>query len=183
LDNEIVQLACASTNEVSKLSFPGSFVQKLRPDLANIPTDKGETGGPLSLNGALRREWYKATFKLDYLMHEGISGRLSNAVGRLPFDKALPLRHKYLDYRAWMKGPLSHYVQETIFRHGTFLSDIPGRNVVNRILSDYRKGIANELTDVNTLLSLALIDQCLVRSRPQTNSNVRAENLVSAAFQ
>jgi hypothetical protein len=119
---------------------------------------------------AFRRSWYKGTFKLDYLLSEGLPGRVSSAIDSVAKHLVLPLRHKFLDYRRWFSGPLKPYVQDVLGSTNTFVSCTVGKNVVDRILRD-QAGSSSEVSDINALLTLQLIDKCLLRAQQQQTGN------------
>ena len=171
LDNEIVRLACVCPPTISGKSVPPWVVGSLSPRLGRIPTDRGESVAR-GLGEAFRRGWYKGTFKLDYLLSEGLPGRVSSAIDSVAKHLVLPLRHKFLDYRRWFSSPLKPYVQDVLGSTNTFVSCIVGKKVVDRILRD-QAGNSSEVSDINALLTLQLIDKCLLRAqRQQTESTL-----------
>jgi asparagine synthase (glutamine-hydrolysing) len=165
LDNEILRLACTYP-AICTQRLPLSLVKKLRPDLAGIPTDRGQSATNHALSETFRRAWYTGTFKLDYWLSEGLRGRLSSTIDSLDLDWLLPRRHKYLDYRRWLRGPLRPYLEETLRGKNTLVSGIVGAKGVDRIVSDHTTGRANDLTDINALLTLELVHKCLLRAQP-----------------
>jgi len=82
----------------------------------------------------------------------------------------MPLRHKFLDYRRWFSSPLKPYVQDVLGSTNTFVSCIVGTKVVDRILRD-QAGNSCEMSDINALLTLTLIDKCLLRAQQQQTRN------------
>src|SRR5262249_6161637 len=110
LDNEVLKLACHYPTLVGSNScLPESLVGHECPELLCIETDRGQAGLGGPLRSALRRIFYVSTFKLDYLLTEGTPG-LAWIVSALNSDYVLPVRHKYLEYRQWFRGPLRDYV-------------------------------------------------------------------------
>ena len=50
------------------------LIKKTCPELARIPTDRGELLGSSAAMHAFRRAFGEITFKLDYLHREGLPG-------------------------------------------------------------------------------------------------------------
>ena len=161
LDNELLRLACTSPPEISGSFRPAALVQFLRPALLEIPTDRGESGANSKLAETLRRVWYEGTFKLDYLATEGTPNPLTYPVDRWRVNRFLPGRHKYLDYRQWLRGPLKGYSEDLLCGSNTFVAGLVGREVVARILKEHLAGTRNTLSDLSALMNLELINKCL----------------------
>jgi asparagine synthase (glutamine-hydrolysing) len=162
LDNELLRLACASPPNISGMFRPAVLVQCLRPALLEIPTDRGESGADSGFAEVLRRIWYKGTFKLDYWATEGTPDFLAYAVDRWRANTLLPVRHKYLDYRQWLRGPLRGYTEDLLNDSNAFVAGLVGRDVVRRILNDHQSGSRNTLPDLSALMNLELIHKCLL---------------------
>jgi len=94
---------------------------------------------------------------------------VSSAIDSVTRHLVLPLRHKFLDYRRWFSSPLKPYVQDVLRSNNTFVSCIVGTKVVDRILRD-QAGNSSEVPDINALLTLQLIDKCLLRAQQQGNT-------------
>jgi asparagine synthase (glutamine-hydrolysing) len=161
LDNELLRLACMSPSNISGLFRPAALVESLRPALLEIPTDRGESGANFRLTQGLRRIWYNGTFKLDYWATEGTPDPLAYAVDRWHANRFLPVRHKYLDYRQWLRGPLKSYAEDLLDDSNAFVAGLVGREVVRRILNDHLSGAGNTLPDLSALMNIELIYKCL----------------------
>jgi asparagine synthase (glutamine-hydrolysing) len=183
LDNEVLKLACQYPTLVGLDSrLPVSLVGQERPELLGIETDRGEAGLGGSGWKALRRIFYAVTFKLDYLLSEGTPDFVPILSDAVSADYVLPVRHKFLEYRRWFRGPLRDYVEGTLRGNNTFVSGLFGRKLVERTLANNASGLRNELADINTLLSLELIDKCLLRQPFALNHNAIAEIPVSESI-
>ena len=163
LDNALLRLACVSPPNISGMFRPAVLVQCLRPALVEIPTDRGESGANSRLAEVLRRIWYKGTFKLDYWATEGTPDFLAYAVDRWRANTLLPVRHKYLDYRQWLRGPLRGYAEDLLSDSKGFVPGLVGRGVVRRILNDHVSGSRNTLADLSALMNIELIHKCLLQ--------------------
>jgi hypothetical protein len=161
LDNELLRLACTSSSNISGSFRPAALVQSLRPALLEIPTDRGDSGANSRLVEALRKVWYEGTFKLDYWTTEGTPDPLTYPVDRWRVNRFLPGRHKYLDYRQWLRGPLRGYSEDMLGGSNTFVAGLVGHGVVTRILKDHLTGARNALSDLSALMNLELINKCL----------------------
>jgi hypothetical protein len=118
-------------------------------------------------------------FKLDYLLTEGTPDFVSILSDAVSADYLLPVRHKFLEYRRWFRGPLRGYVEDTLRGNHTFVSGLFGKKVVERTLADNASGLRNELVDINMLLTLELTNKCLLRQPDDLNRNAAAEISVS----
>jgi asparagine synthase (glutamine-hydrolysing) len=175
LDNEVLKLACRYPTLVGSDSLlPDLLVGQEWPELISIETDRGQGGSGGPLRSALRRLFYLGTFKIDYLLAEGTPDLVSIASDVVNADWVLPLRHKYLEYRRWFRGPLRGYVEDTLGGH-SFVSGLFGRKLVKRCLADNASGLRNELVNINILLTLELTEKCLLRQPSESRQNAVAE--------
>lgn len=164
LDNDVLKLACQHPTLVGLDSrLPVALVGRECPELLGIETDRGEAGLGGSVWKALRRVFYVVTFKLDYLLMEGTPDFVPVLSDLVSADYVLPVRHKFLEYRRWFRGPLRGYMEDILRSDHTFVSGLFGRKLVERTLANNASGLRNELADINTLLSLELVDKCLLR--------------------
>jgi asparagine synthase (glutamine-hydrolysing) len=170
MDIEILRLACACPPGISGTSLPPWFVGQLRPDLLLIPTDQGESPRSGGLGGSLRKAWFKGTFKLDYWASEGAPGLLGHAIDDWRFDRLLPRRHRYLDYRRWLRGPLKRYTEDLLTGSNSFSTGLIGRKAVDQLLKEHVTGKRNALADITALMNLELINRCLLRAPQEVHS-------------
>lgn len=161
LDNEILRMACSSPIGVSGTTLPISFVRQMFPELARIPTDQGESSG---VTQGFRRLWFKGTFKLDYRAKEGSQYFISQSLDLLSHYRLMPAPHRYLEYRRWLRGPLGHYVNDLLRGGNSFVRGFFGVHALNRTLDDFLSGRRNNTFDVAALMTLELINKCLLRS-------------------
>ena len=180
LDNELLQLACGYPGLVGSDSrLAVALVQHERPELLCIETDRGEAGLGGPLRSTMRRAFYSITFKLDYMLTEGTPDFVSALSDSVSTDYVLPVRHKFLEYRRWFRGPLRDYVEDILGGDDTFVSGLFGKKPVQRTLRDNATGLRNELVDINALLTLELIDKCLLRKPYELKHNAVLEIPVS----
>jgi asparagine synthase (glutamine-hydrolysing) len=163
LDNELLQLACIRPADISRSFVPASLVECLRPALLDIPTDRGESGASSGLAEALRKVWFKGTFKLDYWATEGTPDFLTYPVDYWRVNRFLPVRHKFLNYRQWLRGPLKDYTQDLLTGSDGFAGNLVGPATVRRLLKEHASGARNTLSDITALMNLELINKRLFR--------------------
>ena len=117
LDNDLVAVAYRAPASLRRSPRPAlRLIERTNPQLARIPTDRGELLGSSGLDCAFRRALGEVTFKLDYYRQEGLPTFLS------AFDPLLsslaPLGilglHKFLPYRRWFREELSSTVTERL---------------------------------------------------------------------
>jgi asparagine synthase (glutamine-hydrolysing) len=180
LDNEVLKLACLYPALVgSDSDVAGSLARHEYPELLGIPTDRGQSGSGGSLICAFRRLFYMATFKIDYMLNEGTPDYVSILSDAVSADYVLPVRHKFLEYRRWFRGPLRGYVEDILGGDHTFVSGLFGRKAVEQTLRNNASGLRNEMVEINALLTLELIDRCLLRQPYEINHDAVAEIAVT----
>jgi len=176
LDNEVLKLACHYPTLVGRDSrLPLSLVGRLCPELLCVQTDRGEAGAGGSVRRALRRALYSGCFKLDYYLTQGLPGFSPIFYDIASADSILPIRHKYLEYRRWFRGPLRAYVEDSLGGDHTFVSGLFGKKLVARTLANNASGQRNDLLELSTLLTLELIDKCLLRQPYEVKDNALAK--------
>ena len=163
LDNELLRLACMRPADISASFIPAALVKCLRPALLDIPTDRGESGTTSGLAEALRKVWFKGTFKLDYWATEGTPDFLTYPVDYWRVNRFLPVRHKFLNYRQWLRGPLKQYSEDLLTGSNGFAGNLVGLATVRRILKEHASGARNTLPDITALMNLELINKRLFR--------------------
>jgi asparagine synthase (glutamine-hydrolysing) len=177
LDLEILRLACCSPVGVSGPSLPPASVMNLQPSLVRIPTDRGESSNNGGLGEFLRRVWYKGSFKLDYWACEGAPGFMGLLFDRSNGYRFLPKRHRYLNYRSWLRGPLREYASDLLNNRNAFVAGLLGPRTASRLLHDHISGRRNVLPDISALMTLELIEKCLLRA--SRTSNLQAPRICS----
>jgi asparagine synthase (glutamine-hydrolysing) len=176
LDNAVLKLACHYPTLVGSDSrLPVSLVGPGYPELLRVETDRGDAGTGGRVRKALRRAFYSGTFKLDYLLTEGLPSFPPILSDIVSADHILPIRHKFLEYRRWFRGPLRAYVEDTLGGGQTFVSGLFGKKLVARTLAANVSGRRNVLPEISTLLTLELIDKRLMRQPYELKDKAVAE--------
>jgi asparagine synthase (glutamine-hydrolysing) len=164
LDNDILKLACITHLSVRRASsFPASLVRSHSPQFLTVPTDRGEAGNISPLRRKFRKAFYEGTFKIDYLLNEGMPNYFPLVLDGLHLHRILTLGHKYLEYRRWFRRPLRRYTSEMLDDGNSFVSGIVGRKAVQRVLGEHVSGVKNQLDVISVWLTLELINKKLLR--------------------
>jgi len=165
LDNELLKLACTTPLSVRRDSaFPVSLIRSEFPELLAVATDRGEAGNSSVLARALRRGFYAGTFKLDYMLNEGMPNYFPMVFDLQPIHRALTFGHKYLEYRRWFRGPLRGYAEDTLNNANSFVSGLIGKKAMEHVLAEHASGIKNQLEQINVWLTLELINKHLLQN-------------------
>jgi asparagine synthase (glutamine-hydrolysing) len=167
LDNELVALAyraprAARTSPRSALRF----LERVNPELARIPTDRGHSGTKRDLPWLVRRAVAEFTFKLDYLHKEGLPRTLA------PFDPLLDAlapfnllnRHKFLPYARWFRNELEPYIASVLADKPTRELSFLNARFLGRILADHVRGRRNYVREINAVLTLEAVDRLLLHA-------------------
>jgi asparagine synthase (glutamine-hydrolysing) len=170
LDNALVELAYSAPAAARHSPAPSmSVVQRLRPELATIPTDRGVRGRSRRAGSHVHRAWESLRFKLDYLDKEGLPGSLRALDPILQGLHHTPLlgRHKYLPYRKWFQKELVAYVTgEAVAAQS--LGEFLNADSVTRIAEQHASGRKNRLRELNMVLTLSAMQRIIWQPPPTT---------------
>ena len=171
LDNEIVSVAYQMPEMLRRSpQLALRLVQENNPDLGRIPTDMGLAGESSKWAAASKRLFCKATFKLDYLLVEGMPGLIS------PLDpvfkwsaSALGIQglHKYLHYRGWFRHELAAYVNDAISDCQQQESPFWNSSFLPRMAREHARGHGNFVQEINLALTLNAVQRLLFRDLPR----------------
>ena len=174
LDNALVELAYSAPAAARQSPAPSiAVVQRLRPELAAIPTDRGVGGRGFGAGLHLRRAWESLRFKLDYLDKEGLSGSFHALDPMLQVLRQTPLlgRHKYLPYRKWFQNELVSYVASEIGAAQSLGEFLNGASVI-RLAEEHTSGRGNRLRELNVVLTLSAVHRMIERLAQTTKSAI-----------
>ena len=178
LDNDLVALAYRAPASLRRSARPAlRLIERANPQLARIPTDRGELLGSSGLGCAFRRALGEVTFKLDYYRQEGLPTFLS------AFDPLLsslaPLGilglHKFLPYRRWFQEELSSTVMERLTTGRVRQAPWWSKNAPETCARAHISGKGNYLRELNAVLTLEAIDRLLLSEMPRELSAERQE--------
>ena len=184
LDNDLVALAYRAPASLRRSPRPAlRLIERANPQLARIPTDRGELLGSSGLGCAFRRALGEVTFKLDYYRQEGLPTFLS------AFDPLLsslaPLGilglHKFLPYRRWFQEELSSTVTERLSTERVRQAPWWSKNAPETCARAHISGKGNYLRELNAVLTLEAIDRLLLSEMPRAVSAERQEAIQAVA--
>jgi asparagine synthase (glutamine-hydrolysing) len=169
LDNEIVALAFQAP-ETLRTSPRAALrlVENNSKRLRDIPTDRRVEGKSAGLINRLKRSFFEASFKLDYLHNEGMPEWL------LPFDSTLEQidskvrifgHHKYLHYRNWFRRELAEYVNSVLADTRARRAPFWNSNFLEQIAVDHARGRKNYVLEIDAVLTLEAVERLLLTCR------------------
>jgi asparagine synthase (glutamine-hydrolysing) len=167
LDNEIVALAFRGAKGLRRSPRPAlRLLENNRKVLRSIPTNRRIEAKNAGLIDRLKRSFFEASFKLDYLHNEGMPDWL------LPFDPVLERidtkirifgHHKYLHYRSWFQRELADYVQDIVAAARTRGAAFWNADFLKKMASDHIRGRNNYVLELNAVLTLEAVERLLLR--------------------
>ena len=184
LDNDLVALAYRAPASLRRSALPAlHLIERANPQLARIPTDRGELLGSSGLGRSFRRALGEVTFKLDYYRQEGLPTFLS------AFDPLLsslaPLGilglHKFLPYRRWFREELSSTVMERLSTERVTEAPWWRKKAPEMCARAHISGRANHARELNAVLTLEAIDRLLLSGIPRAVSAERQEAIRAVA--
>ena len=184
LDNDLVALAYRAPASLRRSPRPAlRLIERANPQLARIPTDRGELLGSSGLGCSFRRALGEVTFKLDYYRQEGLPTFLS------AFDPLLsslaPLGilglHKYLPYRHWFRKELAPTVMERLSTERVREAPWWRKKAPEMCARAHISGRANHVRELNAVLTLEAIDRLLLSEIPRAVSAERQEAIRAVA--
>src|ERR1700693_862815 len=183
LDNELVALAYRAPASLRHSPLPAlELVRSASPELARIPTDRGELLGGSVWGHAFRRAFGEVTFKLDYYHTEGLPpflNALDPCVNALSPFGVLGL-HKFLPYRRWFRNELVPVVLERISSDRVRCAPWWAKNAPEAVARKHVAGQGNYVRELNAILTLEAIERLLVAGEPLGVSVEQEKDLEAA---
>jgi asparagine synthase (glutamine-hydrolysing) len=180
LDNDLVALAYRAPAALRRSALPAlHLIKRLNPQLARIPTDRGELLGSSELGRAFRRAFGEVTFKLDYYREEGLPTLLSPFNPLLSALSSLGILklHKFLPYRRWFREELGSTVLERLSSRRVREAPWWARNAPETLAQAHISGRGNYLGKLNAILTLEAIQRLLLNEIPREVSAERQERI------
>jgi len=184
MDNDLVRLVYrrpAAYEEGAELSV--SIIERHRPDLAAIPTDRGDLGSGSPPARLIRRACHEALFKGEYWASNGWPHAMVMLTGRmpwLPMEETLLGRHKFQHFARWLRERLTEYVREVLLSRPA-MPDCFERRTIEELVCRHLDGQGNYLYEVDMALTIALIAKQLLS--PERFTGPRAGREKAAAGQ
>jgi asparagine synthase (glutamine-hydrolysing) len=184
LDNNLVALAYRAPASLRRSPRPAlRLIERANPQLARIPTDRGELLGSSGLGYAFRRALGEVTFKLDYYRQEGLPTFLSAFNPLLSSLAPLGILglHKYLPYRHWFRKELAPTVMERLSTERVREAPWWRKKAPEMCARAHISGRANHALELNAVLTLEAIDRLLLSEIPRAVSAERQEAIQAVA--
>jgi len=184
LDNNLVALAYRAPASLRRSPRPAlRLIERANPQLARIPTDRGELLGSSGLGYAFRRALGEVTFKLDYYRQEGLPTFLSAFNPLLSSLAPLGILglHKYLPYRHWFRKELAPTVMERLSTERVREAPWWRKKAPEMCARAHISGRANHARELNAVLTLEAIDRLLLSEIPRAVSAERQEAIQAVA--
>jgi asparagine synthase (glutamine-hydrolysing) len=163
LDNDLVELAYRVPTLLRRSSSPAlHLIEKANPELARIPTDRGELLRSSALTRAARRVFGEVTFKIDYHNSEGLPRFLSPLdpiLRQVSSNVGLLGLHKYLAYPRWFRNELAPLVMETVTSDRVRKAPWWAKNAPEAIAKAHIARKGNYQRELGTVLSLEAIER------------------------
>jgi asparagine synthase (glutamine-hydrolysing) len=172
MDNELVALVFQTPEILRRSSRPAlRLVRDNSSILDKIPTDMGYKGDHHGMATSLRRLHAKVTFKMDYMLNEGLPNWLAPAD---PLLKGVASGlgvlglHKFLHYRSLFRHELADYANDMLASARVRESQFWNPDFVRQMASEHRDGRKNYVTEINAVLTLEAIERLLFKELPRT---------------
>jgi asparagine synthase (glutamine-hydrolysing) len=166
LDNELVSLMYQAPPEIRRSNKTAlRLISALNPSLSRIESDMGYGGTGSALEVHLRQLLRYVMFKAEWYYAAGMPHGLSR-LDHFAFVKALePLflgSHKIEHYRLWFRDQLSDYIQSMLSDRVTATRPYLNQKSYRHLVESHISHTRNYLTEINTLLTLELIQRLLI---------------------
>ena len=162
LNNDLVALAYRAPKNLWRSPLPAlHFIERANPQLARIPTDRGELLCSSALGRAFRRAFGEVTFKLDYHHREGLPSILSAfdpLLSSLSHFRILGL-HQYLPYPRWFQNELSSTVLERLSSRRVREAPWWAKDAPQAFAQAHVSGQGKYQRELSAVLSLEAIDR------------------------
>jgi asparagine synthase (glutamine-hydrolysing) len=159
LDNELVRVIYqrpAAFSDGADLS--ASVIHRYRPDLAQIPTDRGDLGKGILLEKWFRRMYHEALFKGEYWASHGMPqwvAMLTHCAPILSPEGLMLGRHKFQHYTRWLRMELSEYVRDVMLSNAHLPHFFEKRNL-EVMVYDHLRGRRNYMDEIDKILTIIL---------------------------
>jgi len=166
LDNDLVRIAFRAPNSAiakSDIFEDNRDCSRLIADgnghLQQLRTDRGLGGAPGNWSAPIVRAFLEFTFRAEYAYDYGMPqwlSRIDHALSLFHPERLFLGRHKFCHYRIWYRDALSPYVREMLLDSRTLSRPYVQRNVLEWLVQQHTKGVANFTAEIHRLLTLEL---------------------------
>lgn len=166
LDDEFAQLMYLRPDDwADGTQLYAAVIQRCRPALLDIATDRGELGSGSRIARRLRVAFRKATIKGEYWATRGMPQWLAGLTARVPW--ILPVdafvgRDKFQHYRVWLAGALSDNVKDCLLSDAA-ASTVLDRTCLEAMINEHVRGVRNYEAEIGKAMMIAVTERVLLR--------------------
>lgn len=175
LDNELIELLYRAPSEgFDGAGFQMEMIQRYRPDLLWIRTNKGLGGRPSLFSGFIR-----ASYKLRGLLDKGLCwdslpNQLHHLITRfdtvvlkpLHLDRSIVGFEHFRQYSRWFRDELADQIKAILLDPRTLQRSYWNQTQMIRIINAHLAGRGRFLVELRKLLTLELIHRTLIEELP-----------------
>jgi len=164
MDNEIVRLMHRGRQAIEQTDdIPLRSIQKRRPELLDIMTDRGRQGS--GLGSWISRRFYgtllfKGDWFFNYMPHK--YAKMGAFLECLRLQRLFLGRHFMLDYRSWLRYDFRDYVRDMLLKPNAAIRDYINGPVLHQIVRSHLSGEHCYLHEINKALTAELIHRQLI---------------------
>ena len=166
MDNDLVRLMYRGHNTIKEPDdIPIQSIQKHRPELLKIMTDRGYQGKGFA--AWVSRQFYgKFLFKGDWFFNymPPQYSKVGVLLEKLHIHKLFLGRHFMTNYRTWFQHDLKDYVLEMLQNSDATIRDYIKGEFLNQIVRSLVSGEYCYLDEINKALTVELIDRQLIHA-------------------
>jgi asparagine synthase (glutamine-hydrolysing) len=176
MDNALVALMyqapphLRTTNEISL-----RLISEMSPSLSRIETDMGYGGSGPRLAANVRQLYRYLLFKAEWYYNAGMPhwlARLDHNVLARGLERLFVGSHKIEHYRLWFRDQLFDYVQSMLRDSPAATRPYLNRRYYEKLVTSHRRGTRNWMNEINSLVTLELIQRVLIERHYQRVGNV-----------
>lgn len=166
LSNEIVRFLYCKPPSYNGFQLCKQIIETFKPDLIQIPTDRGYLGTGRRLSKTLRRARRQASFKLEYMVSHGaldLVVRHDTFLKCTRLDQQLLGRHKFYHLRQWSYEVFHEYIQDVLINDiPSGLTDIVDLDILKKIVRKHLAKRRNHLQKIDDFLTLCIAGKTLL---------------------
>ena len=164
MDNELAQLVYRQPRPFPRAAaLSRSIVARHRPDLAAIPTDRGELGDASWPVRTVRNAYLELLAKGEYWSNHGWPGPLARLSRFAPSgSRGFFLgRHKFQHFGLWMRNQLSQHVQDIVQSRARRSCYVNARGLEEAVRA-HQQGRGNGIDDIDRALTIVSAEAVLL---------------------